>query len=333
MLLRCALMMACALAGQAETHRVFATRFYNSFHNRHEPLLRVKSGDVVVTRTIDASGRDESGKVAAEGPNPLTGPFYIEGAEAGDSIAVTFRRMRSNRDWGFTNYRLGLFALNPNSIETLYPNRFKADAVIPGRDYAVRWDLDLAKGTVRLHEPVSKVHAMEFAAEPMMGCVGVAAPGDFGPSSSISGPYGGNIDYNRIGEGTTLILPVYHPGALFFLGDGHALQADGEPLGTGIEVSMDVEFAVELRKKAGVGMPRLETPEFIVSIGSQPEFASPLDRALQLATSDMAGWLQRGFGMEPWAAHLLIGVKGQYDVVTVAGSVGLRLPRSALPKR
>jgi acetamidase/formamidase len=333
MLLRCALLLAGTLAGQAETHRVFATRFYNSFHHRHEPLLKVRSGDVVITKTIDASGRDQTGKVAAEGPNPLTGPFYIEGAEAGDSIAVTFRRMRSNRDWGFTNYRLGLFALNPNSIESLYPNRFKADAVIPGRDNSVRWDLDLAKGTVRLHEPASKAHAMEFAAEPMMGCVGVAAPGDFGPSSSISGPYGGNMDYNRIGEGATLILPVYHPGALFFLGDGHALQADGEPLGTGIEVSMDVEFTVELRKKAGVGMPRLETPEFIVSIGSQPEFASPLDRALQLATSDMAGWLARGYGMEPWAAHLLIGMKGQYDVVTVAGSVGLRLPRTALPRK
>jgi len=333
MLLRCALILICAWAAQAETHRVSATRFYNSFHHRHEPLLRIKSGDLVVTRTIDASGRDETGKLVAEGPNPLTGPFYIEGAEPGDSIAVTFRRMRPNRNWGFTNYRLGVFALSPNSIETLYPNRFRADAVIPGRENAVRWDYDSAKGTVRLHEPASKVHPMEFAAEPMMGCVGVAAPGDFGPSSSISGPYGGNMDYNRVAEGATLILPVYHPGALFFLGDGHALQADGEPLGTGIEISMDVDFSIELRKKAAVGLPRLETPDAIVSIGSQPEFASPLDRALQLATSDMAAWLAGTYGMEPWAAHLLIGMKAHYDVVTVAGSVGLRLPRAALPKR
>ena len=241
--------------------------------------------------------------------------------------------MRPNREWGFTNYRLGLFALSPNSIEGLYPNRFKADAVIPGRENAVRWDLDLQKGTAKLHEPVSRAHGMEFAMEPMMGCVGVAAPGDFGPSSSISGPYGGNVDYNRVREGATLILPVYHRGALFFLGDGHALQGDGEALGTGIEVSMDVEFAVELRKKAGVGLPRLETAEWIVSIGSQPEFASPLDRALQMATSDMVGWLARDFGMEPWAAHLLVGMKGQYDVVTVGGSVGLRLGRGVVGKR
>ena len=141
------------------------------------------------------------------------------------------------------------------------------------------------------------------------------------------------MDYNRIAEGATLILPVYHPGALFFLGDGHALQADGEPLGTGIEISMDVDFSIELRKKAAIGLPRLETPDAIVSIGSQPEFASPLDRALQLATSDMAAWLAGTYGMEPWAAHLLIGMKAHYDVVTVAGSVGLRLARTALPKR
>ena len=86
MLIRCLLLVAFAVAGQAETHRVFATRFYNSFHHRHEPLLRVKSGDVVVTRTIDASGRDEAGKVAGEGPNPLTGPFLLKGRRRGTRL-------------------------------------------------------------------------------------------------------------------------------------------------------------------------------------------------------------------------------------------------------
>jgi acetamidase/formamidase len=174
---------------------------------------------------------------------------------------------------------------------------------------------------------------MEFTAKPMLGCVGVAAPGVFAPTSGISGPYGGNMDYNRIGEGSTLVLPVFHPGALFFLGDGHALQADGEPLGTGIETTMEVTFTIALRKKANLAGPRLETAEFIASIGSQPEFASSLDRSLRLATSDMVEWLVKDYGMEPWAAHLLIGNAGQYDVITVQGSMALRLPRSALPER
>ena len=328
-LLVCCVSWACV----AETHTVTATRFYNSFHHRHTVLQRIKPGDRVATRTLDASGRDLNGKVLADAPNPLTGPFYIEGAEAGDAIAVTFHKVRMNRTWGYSNYRLGLFSLAPGSIEGLYPNRYKENAVMPGRVNAVPWDLDLQKATVRLREPASKVQSMEFAAQPMLGCVGVAAAADFGPSSSISGPYGGNMDYNRVAEGATLVLPVFHPGALLFMGDGHALQADGEPTGTGIETSMDVEFSVELRKRAEISMPRLENADDIVSIGSQPEFASPLDRALQLATSDMAAWLAKDYGMEPWAAHLLIGVQGRYDVITVAGSVGLRIPRKYLPKR
>lgn len=315
----------------AETHRVTPTKFYNSFHHRHPVLQNIKPGDTVVTRTIDASGRDEKGELVGESSNPLTGPFYVEGAAPGDAIAVTFRRMRMNRNWGYTNYRLGLFSLTPAAIETLYPNTYKEGLVIPGRSNVVPWDLDLAKGTVRLREPRSKTQPMEFPARPMLGCVGVAASGDFGPSSGISGPYGGNMDYNEVAEGATVVLPVFHPGALLFLGDGHALQGDGEPTGTGIETSMDVEFTVALRKAANLSNPRLETADYIASIGSQPEFASPLDRALQIATTDMTEWLTKGYKLEPWAAHLLVGYQGKYDIVTVAGSVALRLPRKSLP--
>ena len=109
------------------------------------------------------------------------------------------------------------------------------------------------------------------------------------------------------------------------------LQADGEPTGTGIETSLDVTFTVELRKRAHVNNPRVETPEYIIAVGSQPEFVSSLDRSLRVATSEMVDWLVRDYKMEPWAAHMLIGYQGQYDVVTVAGSMALRLPRSSLP--
>ena len=315
----------------AETHRATATKFYNSFHNRHAVLQKIKPGDTVITRTIDASGHDENGKSVASPSNPLTGPFYIEGAAPGDAIAVTFQKVRMNRDWGWSAYRLGLYSLSPNSIEGLYPARYKEDVPIKGRSNIVPWDLDLKRNMVRLREPVSKAHKLEFPAKPMLGCVGVAAVGDFGPSSGISGPYGGNMDYNEAGEGATVVLPVFHPGALLFIGDGHALQADGEPTGTGVETSMDVEFTVSLRKRAELSNPRLENAEYIVSIGAQPEFVSPLDHALKIATSDMANWLVKDYGMEPWAAHLLIGYQGKYDVITVAGSVGLRIPRKALP--
>jgi amidase len=326
------LTLICGSPLLAETHQVYATKFYNSFHHRHAVLKRIQSGDIVSTRTVDASGRDENSKLVGEPSNPLTGPFYIDGAAPGDAIAVTFRRIRMNRDWGFSGYRLGLYSLTPNAVEDVYPATYKEGAVYAGRSNAVPWHLDRQKNTVRLREPASKVHSMEFAARPMLGCVGVAAPGDFGPLSGLSGPYGGNMDYNQVVEGTTVVLPVYHTGALLFIGDGHALQGDGEPIGNGVETSMEVEFTVEVRKRARLSTPRLETPEFIASIGSQPEFVSPLDRALQIATSDMVEWLARDYKLEPWAAHLLVGYQGRYDVVTVAGSVALRIPRSALPR-
>jgi acetamidase/formamidase len=197
----------------------------------------------------------------------------------------------------------------------------------------IPWDIDLDRGTVRLRDPTTTTVNLEFPMKPMLGCVGVAPAGDFAPTSGPSGAYGGNMDYNEIGEGSTVMLPVYHPGALLFVGDGHALQGDGEPIGTGVEVSMDVEFVTELRKGANLTGPRVETAEHIISIGSQPEFASSLDRALQLATSDMVSWLVKDYGLAPWAAHLLIGYQGEYDVITVAGSMALKIPKKVLPAR
>ncbi len=199
-----------------------------------------------------------------------------------------------------------------------------------GRDNILPWNIDLDRGTVRLREPLSSRVKLEFPARPMLGCIGVAAPGDSAPTSGPAGNYGGNLDYNEIGEGATVILPVYHPGGLLFLGDGHALMADGEPIGTGVETSMDVEFTVELKKNARTTIPRVENSEFLISIGAQPEFSSSLDRALQLATSDMVRWLTTDYHLEPWAAHQLIGAVGKYDVVTVAGTMALKIPKKYL---
>jgi acetamidase/formamidase len=305
--------------------------YYRTFSHTNPVFQRIKPGDVVSTRTLDSGGQNERDEQMSPGSNPLTGPFYIEGAEAGDAILVSLRKVRLNRKWGYSGYRLGLFSLTPDYVETLYPNHYKADIVRKGRDNIVPWDIDLARGTVRLREPASSRLKLEFPVRPMLGCIGVAAPGDFAPTSAPSGNYGGNLDYNEIGEGATVILPVFHPGALLFLGDGHALMADGEPTGTGVETSMDVEFSVELKKGVSINGPRVQTADSLIAIGSQPEFASSLDRAIQMATTEMVRWLVSDYKIEAWAAHQLIGAVGRYDVVTVAGSMALRVPRKYLP--
>ena len=107
-------------------------------------------------------------------------------------------------------------------------------------------------------------------------------------------------------------------------------KPDGEPTGTAVETSMDVEFSVEIKKNARVNGPRVETADYVISLGSQPEFSSSLDRGLQMATTDMIRWLTGDYQLEPWAAHQLIGAAGKYDVVTVAGTMALRIPKKYL---
>ena len=327
-----ALLAPAFLRGQ--TAPLIPEAYYRYFSHTNPVLKRIQPGDVVVTKTIDSAARDFAGVVRhPESGNPLTGPFFIAGAEPGDAIRVEFRKVRLNRNWGTTAYRLGLYALLPEAIEGLHNANDRPDKVLPGRSNLVKWDIDLKNNTVRLNDPASKVAKLEFPAVPMLGCVGIAPAGDFTPTSGPSGSYGGNLDYNEVREGATVILPVYHPGALLYIGDGHALQGDGEATGNGVETSMDVEFAVTVQKGAALTGPRIENADFLISIGAQPEFVSGLDRALQMATTDMVRWLQQDYKMEPWAAHLLVSLQARYDVITVAGSMGLKIPRKYLPAR
>lgn len=304
-----------------------------SFSHAYPPALRIEPGDVVRTRALDAFGGDETGrKVCTASANPLTGPFYVKGAEPGDAVAITLRRVRLNRDWGWSNNRLMPGALVQADRKSLYPTSYKMDLVHPGKDNLVPWSIDTRKAVVRLREPVSARSRMEFPARPMIGCIGVAAEGDAAPTTSPSGPYGGNVDSNGVAEGVTVLLPVFHGGALIFFGDGHALQGDGELLGTGIETSLDIEFAVAVHKNANLLGPRLVSREEVTSIGSQPEFRSSLDTALQMATSDMLRWLTGQYALEPWATHMLIAMHSRYRVVTLAGSMALSIPKAVLPR-
>ena len=120
------------------------------------------------------------------------------------------------------------------------------------------------------------------------------------------------MDYRGFAEGVTVYFPVFVPGALFYLGDGHAVQGDGEIVGTGIEISFDVQFTVQLIKGRSIGWPRAENQNYIMTVGN----ARPLDQALQHATTEMVCWLG-DLGLEKSAAHILLGQCIEYDVGNV----------------
>jgi len=179
----------------AETREAVPDRYYNSFSHTNPIFLRINEGDTVTTKTLDSGGTDERGQSRATGGNPLTGPFYIDNAEPGDAILVHLRKVRLNRNWGSTAYRLAPFSVLPEFVESMYPNHYKPDVVRKGRDNVLPWDLDPKANTVKLREPVSGKIKLEFPARPMLGCIGVAAPGEFSPTSGPSGSYGGNLEF------------------------------------------------------------------------------------------------------------------------------------------
>jgi amidase len=325
---------------QGKSHEIYTDTYSDVFSAAREPILRINSGDTVRTRTLDAAGRDYKGVPHAPDPfgnpglsNAVTGPFYIEGASFGDSLQIHLDKVRLNRNWGYTNYRLMPNSLNPNTLEHLYKDYYKPDAVWPGRANLIPWDLDIERGVANprlLHRSGMRFN---LPVRPMLGCIGVAAPADNSGTADISGSWGGNMDYNDVVEDATLYFPVYHTGAYFYLGDGHARQGDGEGLGMGIETSMDVEFTATVLKGKELTIPRLANEQYIVSIASQAEWNSNLDLGIQAANSDMIRWLMREYKLTQPEAHLLIGMVIQYKVVTYFGSVAGMIPKRYLPSR
>ncbi|MEX2260629.1 MAG: acetamidase/formamidase family protein [Bryobacteraceae bacterium] len=333
------LALACG-AAHAETHEIYPNHHSRVFSAYKEPVLRIKPGDTVITRTWDSGGADYKGVkhiqhpyVYPESGNPLMGPFYIEGAEYGDTLEVHLDKVRVNRNSGYTPYRLSPGVLNPNTIEGLYKNVYKMDAVRPQRADLIPWDIDLERQVARPRLLEKSAMKFEIPVRPMLGCIGVAAPGEEVRTSGPSGSYGGNMDFNEIVEGVTVFFPVYHPGAFFYVGDGHALQGDGEGLGAGVETSLDVQFTVKVHKGKQLSMPRLVNDNYLVSIGSQPEFSSSSDIALRNANSDMLRWLTDEYKLTPPEAHLLLGSVVEHRVITYFGSMATMVPRKYLPKR
>ena len=279
------------------THQFQPMTYYNTFGS-HPPALHIADGDQVITTTIDAGGSDALGQAVAGNPNPQTGPFYVDGAEPGDTLQVSLESLSPNRAIGYSYTMLA-----PNVVDPAYVRH------LPKPERA-EWRIDSARGTAALLTPLAGLSRLSLALNPMLGCLGVAPDGAQFISTATSGPYGGNMDYVGIVSGTTVYFPVFVPGALLHLGDGHAVQGDGELVGTGIEISFDVRFTVRLLKGKTIQWPRGENDDFIFTMGN----ARPLDQALQHATTEMCQWLQEDYGLNEHAASTLMGMCARYDL-------------------
>ena len=199
----------------------------------------------------------------------------------------------------------------------------------PGQERAI-WEINANEGKVRLQDTPPGLEGFAPPLAPMIGCFGVAPAGGEAISTATSGPHGGNMDYRRFAPGTTAWFPVSVPGALFYLGDGHACQGDGEITGTGIETSFEMELRLSVLKRR-ITWPRAETAEDIITIGN----ARPLDQALQHATTEMQRWLGEDYGLDARAASYLMGMVVRYDVGNVfnpAYTVACRIAKKWLKR-
>jgi amidase len=317
-----ALSVGAAAPLRAETHRFIPQTFYNTYSFAHPPALRIKPGDRVITKTADASGVDWNGKTVASGPNPQTGPFYVEGAEPGDMLVVTIEKLETNRAMAYSNSLLAPYTVDPTAIA----------ARVDREGRRITWTIDKARGVARLDQADVQPGGIELPLRPMLGCIGVAPARKEAISTAAPGAFGGNMDYASMGAGVKLMLPVSEAGALLFLGDGHARQGEGEVAGTGLETSMDVEFSVDLVKKKTIGWPRLESDSHIMVLGS----ARPLLEAFQHATSELQRYLTAEYGFTERGAQAFMGQATEYEIANVVDpnfTVVAKIRKALLPRR
>jgi amidase len=304
-------------AGGPKTWDFEPKEFHGNYSASIPPVLRVFPGDTVHSRTIDTTGPDS--KLRISGGNPETGPFYIEGALPGDTLVVKLNKVRVNRDSARSGSRINGRAVTPAYVESAEYS--------PGFDS--EWKLDREKGIAMLAHPTERMKNYTVPILPMIGCIATAPASNQSFRAVDLGPFGGNMDYNQLGEGVTLYLPVFNPGALLFFGDGHAAMGDGELTGAALETSLDVEFTVDLVKGFSTGNPRLENKDYVMSVG----VAGSVPDAIQIATSQLATWMKGDYKLNDSEVAILLGTALKYDIAELVDphfSVVAKLPKNAL---
>jgi acetamidase/formamidase len=226
--------------------------------------------------------------------NPQTGPFYVEGAEPGDTLAVHFRSIVPREARGVST-TVPLFG-------SLTATHFTAMLHDPLPERTWIYEIDNAAGVVT-YDALDSPYQVDLPLDPMHGTVGVAPALGEVRSSLTPGDWGGNMDTPEMRAGTTCYLGVNVEGALFSLGDGHARQGEGETCGVAVECAMDTVLVVDLIKGGSpTAWPRLEDDQFVMTTGS----ARPLEDAFRIAHSEMVNWVREMTGLSSMDAYQLV---------------------------
>ncbi|MGY1603255.1 acetamidase/formamidase family protein [Geodermatophilus sp. SYSU D00815] len=275
------------------------------------PLRKVTPGSVLRLWSDDAfcgalrSVTDlSSEKVDLRFVNPQTGPFYVEGAEPGDTLALHFVAMEPARDWG-ASAAIPFFGGLTSTDRTA-----TLQDALPDTTWI--YELDRARGTVTFAARHSEL-SVELPVAPMLGTVGVAPPGGEVRSSLVPERFGGNMDTPQMRPGTTCFLGVNVEGALFSVGDGHYRQGEGEACGTAVEGAMTTTLVVELVKGGAPAWPRLEDDTHWMTVGS----SRPLEDAWRIGQVELVRWFEELYGLHPMDAYQLLSQITEVPIANV----------------
>jgi acetamidase/formamidase len=274
-------------------------------------VARIKPGDILETYTEDCFGGAVRGvgdlpSQVCEFPylNPVSGPFYVEGAEPGDTLALHFVSITPARDWAVSSTFPHFGALTATHTTAMLHE--------PLEERVWFYEIDKTNKLVR-YAARNSDFTVDLPLDPMHGTVGLA-PGAFEARMTIvPDVHGGNMDTPELRAGTTVYFGVNVPGALFALGDGHARQGEGEVSGVAVEAAMDTVVAVELIKGVATPTPRLETDDHLMSAGS----ARPLEDAFRMSQHDLVTWVADAGKLDVLDSYQLISQAGQAPVGNV----------------
>ena len=297
----CFALFVCSLAAQSQTPNV--VKYHATIddvkylYGPAAPVAHVKVGDIIETNTLDAFGnalKKRGDKLSAvKGDNPLTGPFYVDDAQTGDTLVVTILDLQVDGNQGVGAFAPGFGALNETSYTPMLHQ--------PLPEKIWFYPIDKASNTATF-KALDSNFSVKIPLHPFFGCIGVAPAGGEARSSVVPAEFGGNMDAPEASVGNTLYLPVSVPGALLFMGDGHAAMGDGEVAGTAIEVALLARVQIGLIKGKRINWPRFENDASIMTVGAY----RPLDDALRIAFTELVDWIHKDYGLSSLDAYELL---------------------------
>jgi acetamidase/formamidase len=305
------------------THEQYAYTFGGA-----APAMRIKPGTALRLWSDDAFGGAlrsvddlSSAKVDLRFVNPQTGPFFVEGAEPGDTLVLHLVALEPARDWG------------ASAAIPFFGGMTSTDRVVtlqdPLPDTTWIYHLDRDRNTVTFAARHSD-HHVELPVEPMLGTVGVAPAGGEVRSSLVPDRFGGNMDTPEMRAGTTVFLGVNVEGAMFSVGDGHYRQGEGEACGTAVEGAMTTTLVVDLVKGRAPGWPRLENDLQLMTVGS----SRPVEDSWRIGNAELVHWLGELTGLHPMDSYQLLSQVTEVPVANVVDanySVVVKAAKALLP--